>query len=217
MGTRAVIFDFDGVIADSWDVHERCWQAALKKYKLTVPEETLVKSVGLSSIQTAELLREELGPKVPAAELSAVKEASFARRAKDLQMIPGIDDALIRLRTDFTIAVTSLRERLVVEQALERFGLQELPELVVAISDVADAVKMDEVLLATAKEIGVPVERCALVDDARNGVLAAKRVGMNAIALNSNPKHDIDFTMADAQIGTLDELVPALVNQVIAA
>jgi beta-phosphoglucomutase-like phosphatase (HAD superfamily) len=55
-----------------------------------------------------------------------------------------------------------------------------------------------------------------MVDDSRNGLLAAERAGMKSVAFDSHAEHDVDYSMADAVITSLDELVPELVNSVLA-
>ena len=213
---RAVLFDFDGVIADSYPLHEACWRDVLGKHKLGLPDGAMARAMGLTAEQSAQLLIDECKASLSAHELAATKEKLFAKRApKELKMMNGADNALVRMRTDFIVGITSLQRREVVTGALKSFGLAEVPETLVTLDDVTGADSIDVLLVAAAKQLRVPVGRCAMVDDARNALIAAKRVEMNTIAFDSNPKHDIDYSMADAVVTTLDEVVPELVNQVI--
>lgn len=214
---RAVIFDFDGVLADSWSLHERCWRQAVDRYDGKIVDATFAKVLGLSSLETATTLIKEAGLSVSAKQLAETKDELWSERAaKELEAMPGAVEALKRLEPDFALAIASLRHRRDVTQALERFELASVPQVVVCVDDLKHGQDGDDLLKLVAKQLDLAPVKCVVVEDARNGVLAAKRVGMNAIAFDSNPKHDFDSSMADAQISSLDELVPELINQVIA-
>lgn len=213
---RAVIFDFDGVIADSWKLHESCWREVLKRHDATLDDDAIVKAVGWNSLETARELIKEADIKAQAEELADEKVALFLERAaKELPVMPGAVDALNRLKPEFQVAVTAGRAKKLVAKALEQFGLGDVPDLVLTSDDMKAEDELDDLLGLAAERLGLKPGHCVLVDDSRNGILAAKRVGMETIAFDSNPKHEIDYSMADAQIGSLDELQPELVNQVI--
>lgn len=215
---RAVIFDFDGVVADSWQLHEKCWRTVCEKHNYPLPEGALAKTVGLSSAETAEALAAELAADISAKELGEEKSACFRdRAAQELQPMAGAAEALQRLHGEFLIAVAAIRRRGGVLSFLERFDLQRYLDQVVTMDDLTDERNVDELLARTARQLDVTPAKSIVVQDARHGVLAAKRAKMRTIAFNSNPKHDFDFSNADAEVTTLDELVPELINSVAAS
>lgn len=210
---QAVIFDFDGVVADSWQLHERCWREVLKAHGLKIPEEALAKSIGLSSADTADLIVKELGADIDAKELGEAKGRRFVElAAKELQPMSGAREALRRMQADFPVAVSAIRRKAGVQRFLDHFDMAGNVDELVTMDDLSDTRDINELFEVTAKRLEVTPERCVVVEDARNGILAAKRADMAVIAFNSNPKHEIDFSMADAEITSLDELVPELIN-----
>lgn len=213
---RAVVFDFDGVVADSWTLHERAWAEVLKPYDATVPEGALERSIGLSSVRTAELIIEQCGLDVSALELGTAKSERFADRAAQVAPMDGVMEAIKRLSPDFPLAVTAARRRVGVERFLEKFELTPQLAAVVTRDDISDDATIEDVLRAAVAQLEVPPARCVLVEDSRNGLLAAERVGLRSIAFDSNPKHVMDFSMADSTIRSLDELVPQLIDTVTA-
>lgn len=217
MKQRAIIFDFDGVLADSWGLHERCWRQVVDKFDGRLEDEDIAKTLGLSSLETAKILVKKCKLKVSVKQLAKAKEEIFSERIKDLEMMPGAEEALKRLKEDFAVGVVSVRSHQDVAEALERFELTDIPGAVVCADDLGRGQSVDDLQELAAKGLNVKPEGCVVVEDARNGVLAAKRANMKVIAFDSNPKHKVDYSMADGVINSLDELVPELINQVAAS
>ena len=214
---RAVVFDFDGVVADSWKLHESCWKDVLKRHGATLDQEAIKKSIGWTSMETARVLVQEIDLKVSAEELAEEKSAMmFERFDKEMPVMPGIVPAIKRLSEDFLLAVTAGRARSLVGPALERYGLIGTFDLVLGRDDRKQDEELDDLLAKVPKQFKIKADQCAMVDDSRNGLLAAERAGMKSIAFDSNPKHEVDFTMADAVVNSPDELVPELINSVLA-
>lgn len=214
---RAVIFDFDGVVADSWKLHESCWQKVLKDHGAKLDADTLEKALGWTSQETAKVIVKELDLKVSADVIAHEKSTLMLKRSKtDMPKMPGIDAAIKRLRPEFSLAVVSGRKKILVGPALARYGLSTSFDLVVTSDDREEGDELNDLLAKVSERLEIKPDRCAMVDDSRNGLLAAERAGLRTIAFDSNPKHDGDFSMADAVIKSLSELVPELVQSVTA-
>lgn len=215
---RAVFFDFDGVLADSWGMHERAWQTVLAAYDTKLPEGVLVTSAGWASRDTAETIVTATGIDVEPKELALTKDEVFSKQAwTELRPMAGALDALKRLDSEYYIAVTAPRRKAAVADILQRYTMDSYVDVVVGVDDLDPKDELDMLFTLASKKLKVPLEKSVLVDDARNGILAAKRVGVKVVAFASNPNHTEDHSMADAQISSLDELVPELVSQVLAS
>lgn len=214
---RALVFDFDGVIADSWKLHEACWREVLGRHNAKLDDDALEKAIGWTSQETARVLVTELDLDIDAEALGSEKSALMMERFdKDMPVMPGIVAATKRLAEDFRLAVTAGRTRRLVEPALAGYGLGGTFELVLTRDDRTDGEELDDLLVKVPAEFKIKADQCAMIDDSRNGLLAAERAGMKSIAFDSNPKHEHDYSMADAVVTSLDELVPELVNSVLA-
>lgn len=214
---RAVVFDFDGVVADSWKLHESAWQQVLKRHGATLDPDAIEKAVGWTSRETAQVLAKDLDLPVSAKELGNEKSALMMQRfTKEMPVMPGIVPAIKRLSADFILAVTAGRTERLVQPALEQYGLGNAFELVLTRDDRKEGEELDDLLAKVPKHCKIKPDQCAVIDDSRNGLLAAERAGMKSIAFDSHPKYKVDYSMADAVITSLDELVPELVNSVLA-
>lgn len=213
---RGIVFDFDGVIVDSWELHQQAWDAVLRSYGHRFTEDADRKTLGMSVSQTAEVLTRDLGLKVLPDELAKLKYQKFAEGAGRLKLMVGAQDALKRMCEAYPVGIVSLHQGKVVTDLLDRFNLSNQATVILTGDDTKED-GLEELLRTVAGELGTDLDQMVMIDDSRHGILAAKRIAMKAIAFDSHPKHEIDYTMADAQIRSLDELMPELVSQVLAA
>ncbi len=214
---RAIVFDFYGVLVDSWEQHAAAWREALAEFGSSVDDDALVRVLGLSTMQSAQRLVENSDPAISPGELAAVKDERFRVAANALKPMPGAIEAVKRLSEDFSVGVVSQHEDGIVSQFIERVGLTENVSVVLSTADLNDGETFDDMLVHVAAELTTPPERIVLIEDSRNGVISGKRVGLKVIAFDSHPNFNVDYSIADAQVGSLDELIPELIAQVTAA
>ena len=96
--------------------------------------------------------------------------------------------------------------------ALETFlavcGCASLFSAVVHGSEVDRAKPAGDIYALAARRLGVTSERCVVIEDAPNGVLAGKDAGMNVVALAVNyPPEELRRAGADWVLGALADLV----------
>jgi HAD superfamily hydrolase (TIGR01509 family) len=212
---HVVVFDFDGVIADSFSLHMDCWKKVLADYGASLPDDAVLKALGWSSLESAQVLVKEAGMQAAPEEVAEKKATLFAERAQtELKVMPGAPAAISRLRDEFHVAVTSGRAKDIVEPTLERFGVRDKLDLVITGDDLLPQDELDDLLTQVFERLKLKPAAGVMVDDSRNGLLAAERAGMKSVAFDSNPKYTVDHSMADAVIGSLDELQPQLLHAV---
>ena len=120
----AMIFDLDGVIADTHPIHRRAWRQFLLERNLQVSDEQL--DVILEGRTRREILRHFLGD-LPAPELSACgdrKDGLFYESAGELRPIPGVIEFLSQLENagvPKAVATSAGKRR--AHFVLERLGL----------------------------------------------------------------------------------------------
>lgn len=210
---HVVVFDFDGVIADSFGLHIDCWKKVLKDYGASLSDDALLKALGWSSLETARVLAQEAGLKAEPARVAEEKMTMFKKRAeRELEPMSGAADAVTRLGGEFYVAVTSGRSQGTVEGALKRFRVRSRLDAVLTSDDLQPKDELDDLLTLVFERLKLKQGAGVMVDDSRNGLLAAERAGMKSVAFDSNPKYQVDHSMADAVISSLDELQPQLLH-----
>ena len=175
--------------------------------------------MGWNSLETAKLLVSEGKLDADPEKLAEEKSALMTAQAEaKMPIMAGAAAAVDRLGEEipFHLAVAAGRKRKLVDPALEPYKLGGKFDLVVTSDDRKPDDELDDLLASVAERLEVKQSQCAMVDDSRNGLLAAERAGMKTIAFDSHPKWKFDYAMADSAIKSLDELVPELINAVIA-
>lgn len=215
MSMRAVLWDLDGTLVDSEDLHWRSWRDTLASEGHHITHRQFLASFGQKNDRILPLW---LGPDTPAAEMARIgeaKEAGYRRlaQAHGLQPLPGAAEWLRRLHAaGWKQAIASSAPRGNVEVMLRVLQLEGELEAIVAAEDVTAGKPDPQVFLTAAARLGVPPGRCVVVEDAAAGVEAARRAGMKCIGVHRSQALDADRAVSslldlpgdafDALIGT---------------
>jgi HAD superfamily hydrolase (TIGR01509 family) len=101
--------------------------------------------------------------------------------------MPGVTELIHGLKAaGFHLAIGSSTPRANVDLVLSELGIQDLFQVIVAGEDVTKGKPDPQVFLLAAERLGIPPERCLVVEDAVAGVRAALDGGMKALAVTTN-------------------------------
>jgi beta-phosphoglucomutase len=208
----AVIFDMDGVLVDSYEAHYQSWQALAAEEGVSFSQQDFARTFGRTS-------RDILANSWPSSrrdeerieELDDRKERLYREIiARDFPAMPGARMLIQQLRdAGFLVAVGSSGPPENVAVVLERLGT-DLFDVVVTGMDVRRGKPDPEVFLLAAERLGVPADRCAVIEDAPPGIEAARRAGMASVALLSTGRTKEEFAGIDPDLvaARLLELTP---------
>jgi beta-phosphoglucomutase family hydrolase len=188
---QGVIWDMDGVLVDTGEFHFRAWSQALPEYGIPFTRQLFRDTFGMNN---AGILTVLLG-RTPApellAEISDRKEQLFRQAVRGhVQPLPGVLTWLERLKAaGMRQAIASSAPPANIDALVDELGLCDYFDALVSGFDLPG--KPDPaVFLKAARRIGVPPERCVVVEDAVAGVEAARRAGMKCVAVTTtNPAH----------------------------
>src|SRR5688572_10996419 len=214
---RAVLFDVDGVLVDSYAAHRRSWQRLAAGEGLPFSEEDFRRAFGRTSRESIAYFWP--GRASAAARLDARKEELF--RAEVRERFPAMDGARELVQAlhaaGFALALASSAPPENVELTIERLGVRDCFGAVVTGRDVSRGKPDPQVFLLAAERLGVPPARCVVVEDAPVGVAAAHAGGMKAVALLSTGRRreDFDDVKPELAVTSLRELSPATFEQLL--
>ena len=181
---KAVIFDLDGVVADSHPIHERAWKTLLVEQGLD--SETLDLDFLYAGRPRREILRHYLGA-IEAAEMERLgrrKDELYAAAAHELQTKPGIPRVLSELKkAGVSVALATSAGRVRAHGSLEKFGISKDFSVVVTGEDVPVAKPAPDIFLLAAAELKVAARECVVVEDSVAGILSARAAGMKCVGL----------------------------------
>ena len=182
--SRGLLFDLDGVLADSTPAVARVWTIFANKYGFD-PEETVRRAHGRPSIATIQ----ELLPNANHKAESAVLERMEIEDIEDVVALPGAAELLHALPADRWTVVTSCTRALALVR-LRAAGLP-IPAQMVTSNDIVNGKPSPEPYLKGAQLLGLAAADCVVVEDAPAGIRSGKAAGARVIALQTTERDSL--------------------------
>jgi beta-phosphoglucomutase len=213
--TRAVLWDLDGTLVDSAEFHWLSWRDTMAAEGVTITYQQFLDSFGQKNDR---ILPGWLGPGVDAERIRRVgdaKEAEYRRLAgaHGLTPLPGAASWVRRLRErGWQQAIASSAPRDNVAVMLGALALDGLFDAIVSAENVTRGKPDPQVFLAAGERLGVPRDRCIVVEDAAVGVQAARSAGMRCIGVSRTVVLDADLAVSsllDLPDDAFDRLIEA--------
>jgi HAD superfamily hydrolase (TIGR01509 family) len=209
---RGVIFDLDGVIADTERLQWEAYRRVLREFGVEVGLEEYRRewiATGAGPEWACRTYALPFGPD----ELRARKAAVYDPLLREgVEPCPGAPAALARLHATHRVGLATNSARPEVDWILARLGVAALFHVTVTREDYARAKPAPDAYLAAAVALGLAAEECVVVEDTTRGLRAGLAAGMRVIALPNDLTHDNDFTGATRRLAHLDELTAALLR-----
>lgn len=194
---RALIFDMDGTIVDNMPYHEDAWGRLLAEHGLAFDRERFFRETAGKA--SAEILR-PLFPDADDARIVALglDKERYYREAygPHVTALPGLLDLLARADTaGLPMALATAAPPGNIAIVLDTLGLRDRFATIVSPSQGFPGKPHPDLFLEAARRMNVPPEACIVLEDAPNGVEAARRAGMRAVVLETmaGPKAFADF------------------------
>lgn len=211
---RLVIFDCDGVLVDSEPVSISVLVDAMNRAGADITEADAYRLfLGRSLATVTDCLRQQYGLEAGPSFLEDMRKELYRRFREELKPIPGIQETLDRLDGPRCVASSSQPER--IRLSLTITGLIDtLEPHIYSASMVKNGKPAPDLFLHAAASMGVPPERCIVVEDSPAGVQAAKAAGMKVLlftggthALQETYREEISKISADATFDAMPELL----------
>lgn len=185
---EAAIFDMDGVIVDNRDAHLDAFVEFAKRYNTPLDPSDLLPLFGSTNevIMNKLFGRSDFTAK-QIEDLSQEKETIY-RELYDPIMQPaeGLVDLLKSLKASgLKVAVGSSAPQVNVDFVLNRCGIAHYFDVTACGSEITHSKPDPEVYLLAASKLGIDPSRCVVFEDAHVGIEAARRAGMNVVAVAS--------------------------------
>jgi HAD superfamily hydrolase (TIGR01509 family) len=184
VGDVAVIFDLDGVLADSEPVHLAAEQAAVAEHGHDLTKAAKQPFVGLANAEIMDGLIDLFGIDATADDLAAAKAVHQRGLLADMAGFPATTELVQRLsHAGVPIAVASGSTRWNIDASLAAVGLADYFDVRVSAEEVPLGKPAPDVFLEAARRLGVSPEYCVVIEDAVPGMLAALAAGMRCVAI----------------------------------
>lgn len=184
MPAVAVIFDLDGVLADSEPVHLAAEQAALAEHGHELTHAAKQPFVGLANAEIMHGLIELFGLDATVEELAEAKAGYQRGLLAGMSGFPVTTELVRRLaERGVPVAVASGSTRWNIDASLDAVGLAGFFDIRVSAEEVPSGKPAPDVFLEAARRLGVEPSSCVVVEDAVPGMTAALAAGMRCVAI----------------------------------
>ena len=196
----AILFDLDGVLIDSTSCIIRHWKNWADQHGIEL-DKIMEVAHGIRTIETIRQVAPHLDAQKEAQDIEVLEVSDNV----GVVSIEGASQLLTGLPANAWTIVTSAS----LDLATARLKQANLPAptILVTADDVQQGKPDPEPYLVGAKRLGVPVNRCVVVEDAPAGIIAGKRAGMKVIGITKTyPRELLSENGADFVIDHLTRL-----------
>jgi HAD superfamily hydrolase (TIGR01509 family) len=182
---RAVIFDLDGVLADSEPGWNQIDSQLLAEYGVTYRGQYHRDVLGVNYRLAVEFYKEAFGLSAPTEELMRRRgEIAVDFFANRVGLFPSSKTVLEQLRQiNLRLAVATSSVSASARPFLNRHGLTAFFDVIVTGEEIERGKPEPDIYLRAAEKLGVPADACLVIEDALSGIVAAKAAGMRVAAI----------------------------------
>lgn len=207
MSPVGFIFDWDGVIVDSSNLHKKSWENLAIELGLFLPEDHFEKGFGK---RNETIIPEILGWTKDRSKISGWgqrKEEIYRELAEEegIKLAPGSKNFLADAHlSSISCAIGTSTERKNVELAIAQHHLAKFFMGAACSEDVTHGKPNPEVFLIAAETLCIPPDQCVVFEDSPHGIEAAKKAGMKTVALTtSHPSNRFMLLNPDLIVSSL--------------
>ena len=217
MPLRAIVFDFDGVIANSEPFHFQAFRDVLAANSLAFDEpDYYARYLGFDDVGVFQAVGAERGTGWTPARIGALV-ADKAARLETLEhgssiLFPGAADAIRRAAATVPIAIASGARGEEIRRVLAREHLESYFTAIVAAEDTPvskpapDPYLRALALLAPATGANLRGAECVAIEDSIWGLASARSAGMKTVGVSHTYEAAALTAVADLVIGNLHAL-----------
>lgn len=205
-----VIFDFDGVLADTEGLHLRAFQDVFERRGWRLDErDYFARYLGYDDVGLVVAFGQEHGLGLGGADVDALVDAKTRLFASYLEagemLFPTARACVDRLATAYSLGIASGALGVEIRSILEAGGLLDRFPVIVAADDVSACKPAPEPYLKAAAGLGVDPARCVAIEDSPAGLASARTAGMRTIGLTTTSPRAL-LTDADVILDGLHQI-----------
>ncbi|MBR5978509.1 MAG: HAD-IA family hydrolase [Verrucomicrobia bacterium] len=185
MDTRridALIFDFDGTLADTMFFHWKAWEIVAQRHGIKLDQKRLYSMGGIPSRDILIILRREQSlPDLDVEAAAKEKEAEYVKMMGKVRLIEPIASIARENRGKLPMAIATGGRRSIMETILPQLGIQDWFQAVVTSQDVTRQKPAPDIFLEAARRLGVDPQYCRGYEDTDLGLEGIRAAGMEAV------------------------------------
>jgi len=180
----AIIFDMDGVLVDTTELNWKIFQTLIEPYGVIFSKKDIKEYLGTSILSKVNAWNKKYGLTLSFETfLNAFEEEKrkmhYEEQLKVRPSLIALLHDLVAHTIPLGIGTSSTKER--AEKVLLSTGIQKFFSALTTAEDVSEHKPHPQIFLTVAEKLEVHPQHCIVIEDAGNGIEAAKRGGMKVI------------------------------------
>ncbi|MFN8671154.1 MAG: HAD family phosphatase [Candidatus Sericytochromatia bacterium] len=191
---NTIIFDFDGLLADSEPIYLKCNRKYLEEIgvKNYAIEDKLF---GMRAEEAFTVIKNEYNLTQDITEMIKKRNAYMIAdfRAGELKMMPFAIDSIHKLSKKYTLAIGSSSKKELLDEALAFYDLNSFFQVIVSGDDVINGKPEPDIYLKVANLLNKKPDECIVLEDSPHGISAGKKAKMISIAIPNDQTKTLKF------------------------
>ncbi len=203
---KGVIFDLDGVIVKTDDMHYKAWSKIASEENIYFDMNINHKLRGVSRLESLNIILEKSNKdynsqqKMELADRKNNFYKEYISLLNSSDLLSGVNEVLSELKNrGFKIAIGSSSKN--ADFIINKIGLENIFDIIISGKDIKKTKPDPEIFSLAAQKMMLEPEHCVVVEDAEAGIEAAKAAGMKAVGIGNRSM----LKNADIVISGLDE------------
>ena len=213
---KCVIFDMDGVIIDSEEIHKKAYYETFNSLGVDVSEELYKTMTGSSTINAFQKLVNHFNLDDIPEELVLQKRKCYVNYFENdptLSLVNGVKELIQFLyKQNLTLVLASSSAMVNINRVFSRFDLNEYFTAKISGADLIASKPHPEIFEKAAILGGVSKEQCIVIEDSDNGIEAANKAGIYAIGYRNLLITDQTLKNADLIIKDYNKLKKYIID-----
>ncbi len=207
---HAVIFDMDGLMVDTENLHHESFKKALERYGVRpIPNaQGVIHVSGVSAEANWERFKKQYNFDADVVELTKIKHEIHLKLLQDkVEAMPGLFELLENLKKNgYKLAIASSSVRTQINLIIDRLDIADFFDAITSGEEVTKGKPAPDIFLKAAAKLKTEPEECIVLEDAMNGMKAAKAANMCTIVVPNKFTQHEDFTAANLVVSSLEEI-----------
>jgi len=205
----AVIFDMDGVIIDSEPFHWIVNKRIFIELGVDISESEYQQYIGTSNTNMWTSLKKQyrLSQEVSDLVVMQVNGNIAYMETEEIPQVRGVVQLIGELSSNkIPLAIASSSPYRIIDMVVSGFNIRNNFSAIVSGEDFEHGKPAPDIFLKASQLLGVPPEKCVVIEDSTHGVTAAHAAGMRCVGLNNKNSGNQNLNGADMIINGFSEL-----------
>ncbi len=207
---KCVIFDMDGVIIDSEEIHKKAYYETFESLNVLVSDDLYKTLTGSSTINAFQKLVHHFKLENNPEDLVLAKRkryVNFFENDPTLHLVKGVEDLIKHCyNKGYTLVLASSSAMVNINRVFNRFDLQQYFTAKISGADLKESKPNPEIFNKAAILGNTPKENCIVIEDSDNGVKAANDANIFVVGYQNPMAEDQTLENADFVINDFNSL-----------